>query len=437
MDAMSAPTVEQWSTEAVRAYRRQQFGASDPDAGGDQTPAPSAFNRDDARLAVRVLRLEPPPPAFVVQGYLPRDVTTFVAPGSTGKSTVLLQEAVHLALDRHLYGQRVVQPGATLIVTAEDARSVYEYRLHHMARQLGLTDAQQQRLADHIFIEDVVGKDVRLVIGGPYDTLTISPHVQDLVLAYEGTGLAQVIIDPLVSFGPGERYVNDGLQRVIEAGRVLSRRLGCAVRLVHHTTIETARLGTVDQYSGRGGAALADGVRAQHQLVCCRERGKDCQPPSTVEVWMLADGRVFALHINKLSHAPRPRRPFWLVRQGFVFKHHPWTEPETEAAAQQRDERDRANLEQVQGFLRAGLLRTPPVRYSRSTLELEYKHLGLGRNDLRALIQRETQTGGLEERELPKSERRGALKAYLAPGRPQERQRPMTEAADAPPYPAE
>lgn len=88
------------------------------------------------------------------------------------------------------------------------------------------------------------------------------------------TGLADAIVerfrdappvmvgfDPAISFGAGERIVNDNEQSLVLAARRIVRGLGCCVRLIAHTGKENARSGTLDQYASRGGSALADGTR--------------------------------------------------------------------------------------------------------------------------------------------------------------------------------
>jgi len=49
-------------------------------------------------------------------------VAQVVAPGGTGKTTLLLYEAAMIALGAPLWGLRIEQPGWTLFVTAEDRR---------------------------------------------------------------------------------------------------------------------------------------------------------------------------------------------------------------------------------------------------------------------------------------------------------------------------
>lgn len=70
----------------------------------------------------------------------------------------------------------------------------------------------------------------------------------------------------MVSFGVGESRINDAEQGMIDAARRIRNTVRCAVLYVHHTGKANAREETLDQYSGRGGSALADGARMVHIL---------------------------------------------------------------------------------------------------------------------------------------------------------------------------
>ncbi|MEA3641516.1 MAG: DnaB-like helicase N-terminal domain-containing protein, partial [Lamprobacter sp.] len=71
-------------------------------------------------------------PRCIVDRYLYADVAQVVAPGGTGKTTMLLYEAAMIALGTPLWGLRIEQPGWTLFVTAEDRRERLLARLREI-----------------------------------------------------------------------------------------------------------------------------------------------------------------------------------------------------------------------------------------------------------------------------------------------------------------
>jgi hypothetical protein len=108
--------------------------------------------------------------------------------------------------------------------------------------------------------------------------------------------------------------------------RYISRELGCAARVIHHTGQQVARSGIMDQYGGRGGTALADNGRFVHQLVPVARRdfevagARFCLPPAVTDA-DLAEGKVLALMVHKNSYQKLIRRPIFIVRNGFGYRH--------------------------------------------------------------------------------------------------------------------
>lgn len=123
-----------------------------------------------------------------------------------------------------------------------------------------------------------------------------------------------IIIDPMVSFGVGESRINDSEQGLIDAARRIKNELRCGVLYVHHTGKANAREASLDQYSGRGGSALADGARMVHVL-------QRLDP----EAWTEATGDTlegedsgFVLARPKMTWCP-PQPNIYLKRHGYGF----------------------------------------------------------------------------------------------------------------------
>jgi len=127
-------------------------------------------------------------------------------------------------------------------------------------RHMDLTQEERRAALESLRVWDVSGTGAKLVWaeGG---NLVLTPLADSIVNTYRDDPPAVVVFDPLVSFGADESRVNDNEQAIITAARRIVRGLGCCVRLVHHIGKGNARERTLDQYSGRGGSALADGAR--------------------------------------------------------------------------------------------------------------------------------------------------------------------------------
>lgn len=254
-----------------------------------------------------------PAPDCIVENYLYADVGVLIAPGGVGKTTLMLSEAVALALGRDLYGLRVRKPGTVVVITAEDSREMLVARLRAICAAMDLTDHERRVVRERVRISDVSGAGLRL-----------TRVVDDVVLPTEATdnliegclelNPSMIVIDPAVSFGVGESRVNDAEQGLIEAARRLRNALNCCVRYVHHSGKQNGRDKAVDQYAGRGGSAFADGCRMVHVL----------QPLSPSE-WTNATGDELQpgesgliLARPKMSYCP-PQAPIYIKRRGYAY----------------------------------------------------------------------------------------------------------------------
>jgi regulatory protein RepA len=352
---------------------------------------------------------------MIVAGYLPQDAGGDVAPGGTGKSTLLIFEAVHIILGWPLYGRKIVRPGAALFITAEDSRNMVLGRLNAICRALELSKRDYARVRTNFYVEDVSACPAKIVLAGKYGAEQTA-FVDEIVAQYKGAKLAVAILDPTSLLGPGEMSGNDGMSELMRTARILSQQLGAAVRLVHHVSQAVARGNIHDQYAGRGGTAFADNSRGQRQIVVLSERrldheGSTYELPAEVEAEDLSRGRVLAIFVHKLSYAERDSTPIVLVRQGFAYTHIPMNRidksPLAEAA---RFESHRNKLLDfiVERFIQG-------IKITKNELDEYGGTLGLTRKDLRAARDSLLHMKLLTERALPKDEQRTKRKRFLAP----------------------
>jgi RecA-family ATPase len=247
-------------------------------------------------------------PRCIVENYLFADVAALIAPGSTGKTTATLYEAVHVTLGLPLWGLRVFTPGAVLIVTAEDRREFLVARLREICLALGLSDAQRARVRELVRIDDATTSTKR----------TATTLAEDIVKGCKAAGVLPVLVqfDPMVSFGIGEARVNDAEQGLIQAARIISGGLDCCARFIHHTGKAGARDKLVDQYAGRGGSALADGCR----MVGVMQTLDAAELLKATGDQLGAEESAFAIHRPKLSYAPPQQVPLYVLRRGYAFE---------------------------------------------------------------------------------------------------------------------
>ncbi|WP_205749129.1 AAA family ATPase [Frigidibacter oleivorans] len=252
-------------------------------------------------------------PPSIVDRWFYEDVGVFVAPGGTGKTTLLLFQAIHIVLDRPLFGHMVAAPGPVVILTAEDSRETLVARLRQMSYDLGLTEQEMQTVRNEIIITDVSGRGIKLT-KVEKDVVVPSGYLDRLVVQVALLHPSLLIIDPMVSFGVGESRVNDAEQGLIDAARHIRNTARCGVLYVHHTGKQNAREKTTDQYSGRGGSALADGARMMHVL---QRLGADEWTSATGDV-LEGEDAGFVLARPKLTWCP-PQPDIYLKRHRYTF----------------------------------------------------------------------------------------------------------------------
>jgi len=250
----------------------------------------------------------------VVEDWFHEDVGVFVAPGGTGKTTLLLFQVIHIVLGRDLFGYRVLNPGPVIILTAEDSRETLIARLRHMCQQLNLSPSEERQVREEVNITDVSGKGFKLT-AVEKDVVAPSKLLDRFIVNASELHPSLIIIDPMVSFGVGESRINDSEQGLIDAARRIKNELRCAVLYVHHTGKANARDASLDQYSGRGGSALADGARMVHVL---QRLDHEAWTEATGDE-LTDDDSGFVLARPKMTWC-RPQPHIYLKRHGYLFE---------------------------------------------------------------------------------------------------------------------
>jgi hypothetical protein len=337
-------------------------------------------------------------PTCIVRNYLYADVGSFCAPGGTGKTTLVLYEAICIALGWSVHGLEVMKSGWTLIITAEDQRERLIARLRAILADMDMTDEQQQTVLKSVLPWDITGEQRRL-IEAKDGNIVLTALADDIVRIYKKDPPVLVVFDPLVSFGVSESMINDNEQMIITACRRIVKGLDCCVRVIAHTGKANAREKTLDQYSSRGGSALSDGARMVAVLQTWTPDGKltppaGCTPQEGSSITILAR--------PKLSYAPPNLPIIWIRRTGYTF------ETFTDIQISQ-EERDEAILDQVERFLASEVQQGR--RHNKTSLETAIPNLA--RNEARKAIAVLIAHGRVVEADLPKEEARTRRKTYL------------------------
>lgn len=333
-----------------------------------------------------------PSPDRIVQNLLYADVGVLIAPGGVGKTTLMLHVAMNIVLGRPVFGETVDKHGRVLFLTAEDTRDILVARLR--ACMDGLSDAERARVMDGVRIADVSGCGYRLTVVEA-DVVRPAPNVDGLIELCREIKPVLIVIDPAVSFGVGESRVNDAEQGLVEAARRLRNDLNCCVLYIHHSGKANARERTLDQYSGRGGSAFADGSR---MVLVLQNLPPDEFEGATGQ--RLESGETgLILARPKMSYCPPPG-DIYIRRAGYSFDR---VDPIATSKTQKLD----ANADQVLALLTHEL--KEQRRHSKNTIE----HADAGslkRGEIRAALARLEADGRIEYRDGPGIRKSGPQK---------------------------
>jgi RecA-family ATPase len=186
-----------------------------------------------------------------------KTVSCTAAPGGTGKTSLIIVDALAMVSDRALVGHRPV--GSRLKVwywNLEDTADEITRRVQACAKQFGLS---REDLGDRLFVNN--GRDTPLVIAemDQNGVKICRPVVDALIEQIRLRGIDVLIVDPYISCHRVPENDNGAQDAVVKQWGVVADRGNCAVELVPHTRKGDQEI-TPD--SIRGGRALVDGARS-------------------------------------------------------------------------------------------------------------------------------------------------------------------------------
>ena len=188
-------------------------------------------------------------------------VSATVAPGAAGKTSLLLVEAISLALGRSLIGEDVHEACRVWIINLEDPLEELERRVIAICLHYGINPAA---LDGRLFLNS--GRDTEVVIATTMRTGTViaEPVVEALTAAIVENQLDVVILDPLVKAHAVNENDNYAIDAVCKAIARIADSTDTAWDLVHH--VRKAHGPEITVEDGRGASALLAAARSARVL---------------------------------------------------------------------------------------------------------------------------------------------------------------------------
>lgn len=304
---------------AEKAQLEQQAGLASPDPWRSAL-RPAGELGDDNWLNSAIT--PPPTPALLTlpeeQGgglFVPAGrIGLLVAPGGTGKTTLLVALAVSVALGRKWLKTYEVTPehvGRVLLILAEEDQSEVKRKLYENVYGL-MSPLDAREVAKNIDVLPLAGVPCALLEadpGAPYGAPRSSPFsmwLRELIdqAASEGRPYKLVVADPLSRLsGVADENDNARATRLVQELELLASR-GVTVIVAHHTNKGALNaIGGTTQGAARGASALVDGARWVASL-------EPVRAPDDIEGW---GGARSVLRVTKSNYGP-PCAPLELFR---------------------------------------------------------------------------------------------------------------------------
>ncbi len=284
-----------------------------PEVAGRWTPG--YFKREDLLDASKLRK----PQLF--QDWSTEDIHITTADGGTGKTTLKLFEAIHLALGERFLGFDCKQRGKTLFITGEDTDKKLAAMLGAILRQMGLfenapgNNDKIQTVLDSIVIKK--DSDLCVVQKTKDGFLHLNPDSLRKVLeAIHDIQPKMIVFDPISSFWGSEAALNDMGKAVIKFMSELVDKSGACVEMINHAGKQSSANKDMTQFAGRGGTGLVSNARVSRSLRSIQEdEYLDLTGESLGE-----KQSAMVCNVNKFTDgSPLYNKQFIILRDGYLF----------------------------------------------------------------------------------------------------------------------
>lgn len=205
-----------------------------------------------------------PPREWVYGRHLIRRfLSTTVAPGAVGKSSLVLVEAIAMVTGRPLLGVTPPRRMRVWYVNLEDPLEETERRVAAICLHYGI-DAHD--LVGRLFLDS--GRTAEIIIATRQrDGVKIAePVIEDLTTSMAENEIDHMVVDPFVSSHRVTENANDEIDIVAKAWNRVAEIGNASIELVHHVRKGHVGQGEYTVEDGRGAGALLAAARSARVL---------------------------------------------------------------------------------------------------------------------------------------------------------------------------
>jgi AAA domain len=266
---------------------------------------------------------QPPPIRWAVDGLIREGtVGALIAPGATGKTTLLITLGICHALGVAFMG-RTVKQGGFLLLSLDDSQEDLDAAVGQVIRSMALSDEQVQAVAAFLRVISLQGKSGPRSFNLPGSPGAPNPEMhQALMEACLATpSPVGLCVDTLRQFAGGPTNAEEVIMQVSAICASVSTHTGAYVCIPHHTGKAGAREDQGDMYAGSGSAAIADNARFVLVLETVRERSDLARLTADVQQEQnagLCDVLRLTSRRGSIRHKAAP--DLYIVRRGFSLQ---------------------------------------------------------------------------------------------------------------------
>jgi hypothetical protein len=191
-------------------------------------------------------------------------VSTTIAPGGLGKSSLIIAESLCMASGRGLLGEYIAEPLRVWYWNGEDGQDENRYRMVAAASHHKISP---DAFASRLFHD--TGREKEITIGAnDRGGFTINNFVVDEIIRHIiDNHIDVLIVDPFVAVHTVGENDNGAINAIVRAFARIAEFGNCAVELVHHIRKPGAGVSAdTDVNDARGASALIGGVRSARVL---------------------------------------------------------------------------------------------------------------------------------------------------------------------------
>lgn len=241
-------------------------------------------------------------------------VSTTIAPGGLGKSSLVIVEALAMASGQELLGESVPRPLNVWYWNGEDGQDENRYRTVAAASHHNIHPRQ---FSERLWQDTGREKELVIATTGMRRTYEVNGAlVAELIAHIQANHIDVLIIDPFVAAHEVGENDNGAINAVVRALGRIAEFGNCAIELVHHIRKPGAGItADTDVNDARGASALIGGVRSARVLNVMSEED--------AEQYGIAN-RLAYFHVanGKANLAPRSDVAVWRRIVSFDLHNH-------------------------------------------------------------------------------------------------------------------